>query len=60
MSMVELTVAGGVAEVTLNAPKKMNSLDEPALADLGAAYTEIAARAGTGEVRAERDRKSVV
>ena len=52
MSMVELTVADGVAEVTLNAPKKMNSLDEPALADLGAAYTEIAARAGTGEVRA--------
>lgn len=52
MSMVELTVAGGVAEVTLNAPKKMNSLDEQALADLGAAYAEIADRAETGEVRA--------
>ena len=52
MSMVELTVADGVAEVTLNAPKKMNSLDEQALADLSAAYAEAGAKAEEGTVRA--------
>lgn len=52
MSMIELTIADAVAEVTLNAPSKMNSLDEQALADLGQAYAEIAAKAESGEVRA--------
>ncbi|MBB4736008.1 enoyl-CoA hydratase/carnithine racemase [Micrococcus cohnii] len=50
--MIELTIADGVAEVTLNAPTKMNSLDEQALADLGSAYAEIAAKAESAEVRA--------
>ena len=50
--MIELSIAERVAEVTLDAPKKMNSLDEQALADLGAAYAEIAAKAASGEVRA--------
>ncbi len=42
MSMIELTIADGVAEVVLNAPEKMNSLNEAALADLSAAYDEAA------------------
>ena len=53
--MIELTYTGpadSVAEVTLNAPQKMNSLDEHALADLSAAYTEAAAKAQEGSVRA--------
>ncbi|WP_237203112.1 enoyl-CoA hydratase/isomerase family protein [Rothia endophytica] len=40
--MIELTIADGVAEVVLNAPEKMNSLNEAALADLSAAYDEAA------------------
>lgn len=50
--MIELTIADGLAEVVLNAPQKMNALDETALADLGAAYAEAAAAAERGEVRA--------
>lgn len=46
MSMIELTITDNVAEVVLNAPEKMNSLNEAALADLSAAYDE-AAEAGT-------------
>jgi 2-(1,2-epoxy-1,2-dihydrophenyl)acetyl-CoA isomerase len=42
MSMIELAVADGVAEITLNAPQKLNALDESALADLAAAYDEAA------------------
>ncbi|MDO5618221.1 enoyl-CoA hydratase/isomerase family protein [Kocuria sp.] len=41
--MIELTITDSVAEVVLNAPAKMNSLDTVALQDLGAAYTEAAA-----------------
>ncbi|MHB1172144.1 MAG: enoyl-CoA hydratase/isomerase family protein [Lacisediminihabitans sp.] len=41
--MIELTVTDGVAEVVLNAPEKLNSLDEGALAELGEAYDEAAA-----------------
>ncbi|TFI50493.1 enoyl-CoA hydratase/isomerase family protein, partial [Micrococcus endophyticus] len=49
--MIEMTVADGVAEVRLNAPKKMNSLDEAALADLHDAYRRAAAGVESGEVR---------
>lgn len=41
--MIELTVSDGVAEVVLNAPDKLNALDESALAELDEAYTEAAA-----------------
>ena len=41
-SMVELNISGGIAEVVLNAPKKLNSLDEQALADLSKAYDDAA------------------
>ncbi|NKX50897.1 enoyl-CoA hydratase/isomerase family protein [Arthrobacter deserti] len=50
--MIELSIAGNVAEVVLNAPEKMNALDEQALADLGAAYDDAAAAAAGGSVRA--------
>lgn len=43
--MIDLTIDGSVAEVVLNAPGRMNALDEAALAELGDAYAE-AARAG--------------
>ena len=43
MSMIELSIEGNVAEVVLNAPQKMNALDEQALADLDRAYDEAAA-----------------
>ena len=43
MSMIELTIDGNVAEVVLNAPQKMNALDEQALADLYRAYDDAAA-----------------
>lgn len=46
--MIDLTIDGGLAEVVLNAPKKLNSLDETALAELEAAYRE----AETAGVRA--------
>ena len=42
-SMVELSIDGGVAEVVLNAPHKLNSLDEQALADLYKAYDDAEA-----------------
>ena len=32
--MISLSIANGVAEVVLDAPHKLNSLDEQALADL--------------------------
>lgn len=38
--MIDLAIADGVAHVTLNAPAKLNALDEQALRDLGAAYDE--------------------
>jgi 2-(1,2-epoxy-1,2-dihydrophenyl)acetyl-CoA isomerase len=43
--VIDLTIDGSVAEVVLNAPGRMNALDEAALAELGDAYAE-AARAG--------------
>ncbi|MFC6256742.1 enoyl-CoA hydratase/isomerase family protein, partial [Kocuria oceani] len=38
--MIDLTIDGSVAEVVLDAPQKMNALDEAALAELGEAYAE--------------------
>ncbi len=50
--MISLTINNGVAEVVLDAPHKLNSLDEQALADLSHAYDDAAAAASRGEVRA--------
>jgi len=38
--MIDLSITGSVAEITLNAPSKLNSLDEQALDDLDSAYAE--------------------
>lgn len=46
---IDLTIDGTVAEIVLNDPAKLNSLDEAALADLSAAFAEAAA-AGVGAV----------
>lgn len=46
--MIELAIKDAVAEVVLNAPAKMNSMDAAALKDLGSAYQEAA----EAEVRA--------
>ena len=43
--MIDLTIADGVAEIVLNAPEKLNSLDPAAVAELSAAY-DRAAEAG--------------
>ncbi|WP_448006297.1 enoyl-CoA hydratase/isomerase family protein [Agromyces bauzanensis] len=50
--MIELEIHDGVAEVVLNAPEKLNALDEAALAELDAAYEEAEAGAAEGRVRA--------
>ncbi|MFF2388115.1 enoyl-CoA hydratase/isomerase family protein [Agromyces sp. NPDC058104] len=50
--MIEFTAERGVAEVVLNAPEKLNSLDEAALGELSAAYAEAERLAQSGEVRA--------
>ena len=50
--MIELTIDDGVAEVVLNAPEKLNALDEQALAELSEAYAEAEAAAADGRVRA--------
>ncbi|MDQ0726172.1 enoyl-CoA hydratase/isomerase family protein [Microbacterium sp. W4I20] len=41
--MIDLTIADDVASIVLNAPAKLNSLDEQALRDLGAAYDDAEA-----------------
>jgi enoyl-CoA hydratase/carnithine racemase len=41
--MIDLTIEGGVAEVTLNAPAKLNALGPEDLDALGAAYAEAEA-----------------
>jgi len=46
--MIDLHIADGVAEIVLNAPDKLNSLDPAAVAELSAAYDEAA----KAEVRA--------
>lgn len=43
--MIDLAIAADVAHITLDAPSKLNALDEQALRDLGSAYDE-AERAG--------------
>lgn len=40
--MIELSIGGAIAEITLNAPEKLNALDEAAIRELGDAYTEAA------------------
>ena len=50
--MISLTIADGIAEVVLDAPQKLNSLDEQALQDLAQAYDDAADAASRGEVRA--------
>lgn len=40
--MIELAIDYAVAEVTLNAPQKMNALDEAAITELGEAYDQAA------------------
>ena len=52
--MIELTLHddAGYAEVVLNAPQKMNSLDEEALTELSEAYAEAAGAVESGQVRA--------
>ncbi|MET0979104.1 MAG: enoyl-CoA hydratase/isomerase family protein, partial [Paeniglutamicibacter terrestris] len=50
--MIELNITAGVAEIVLNAPEKMNALNEAALDELAAAYDEAAEGVETGQVRA--------
>ncbi|MCQ9165080.1 MULTISPECIES: enoyl-CoA hydratase/isomerase family protein [unclassified Arthrobacter] len=50
--MIDLSIADGVAEIVLNAPQKLNALNETALGELGAAYGEAAEAASAGAVRA--------
>ncbi|WP_284980185.1 enoyl-CoA hydratase-related protein [Arthrobacter sp. fls2-241-R2A-200] len=50
--MIELSIASGIAEIVLNIPEKLNSLDEDALRELDKAYDDAAAAASRGEVRA--------
>jgi 2-(1,2-epoxy-1,2-dihydrophenyl)acetyl-CoA isomerase len=40
--MIDLTITDGLAEITLNAPKKLNSLDAADLGELQAAYASAA------------------
>ena len=50
--MISLTIADGIAEVVLDAPHKLNSLDEQGLRDLSKAYDDAGAAVTRGEVRA--------
>ncbi|MCO4254736.1 enoyl-CoA hydratase/isomerase family protein [Pseudarthrobacter cellobiosi] len=50
--MITLSIANNVAEVVLDAPQKLNSFDEQALADLTQAYDDAAAAVESGKVRA--------
>ena len=45
--MIELEIHDGVAEVVLNAPGKLNALNEQALAELGEAYEQAERRSHT-------------
>lgn len=40
--MIDLSISDGLAEVTLNVPEKLNSLDADGLAELGDAYRQAA------------------
>ena len=50
--MIDYSIREGVAHVVLNAPQKMNALDEAALAELSDAYDQAAEAAAAGTVRA--------
>ncbi|MDJ0355098.1 enoyl-CoA hydratase-related protein [Paenarthrobacter sp. PH39-S1] len=50
--MIDLTIADNVAEIVLNAPAKLNALDEAALTELSQAYDDAASAAADGTVRA--------
>jgi 2-(1,2-epoxy-1,2-dihydrophenyl)acetyl-CoA isomerase len=50
--MIDLTIENNVAEIVLNAPGKLNSLNEDALAELSTAYDDAASAAADGRVRA--------
>jgi len=50
--VIELSIRAGVAHVMLNAPQKMNALDEAAIAELSEAYDRAGEAAAAGEVRA--------
>jgi len=50
--MIDLFIADGVVEIVLNAPHKLNSLNEADLLELGRAYDEAGAAADAGTVRA--------
>ena len=50
--MIELSIADGVAEIVLNAPHKLNAVNEADLIELDAAYDQAAAAAEGGTVRA--------
>ncbi len=50
--MIELSINNSVAEIVLNAPEKLNSLNEAGLTELSAAYDDAAAAASAGTVRA--------
>ncbi len=41
--MIDLSIGNGIAEIVLNAPKKLNALNEEALAELSQAYDDAAA-----------------
>lgn len=40
--MIDLTIKDGIAEIVLNAPRKLNALNEEALAELSQAYDDAA------------------
>lgn len=50
--MIVLTIADSVAEIVLNAPHKLNALDESGLVELSEKYDAAAAAASAGTVRA--------
>lgn len=51
---IDLTITGGVAEIVLNAPERLNSVNETDLADLGLAFTAAQeARVGAVLLRGE-------
>nr|WP_041685704.1 enoyl-CoA hydratase/isomerase family protein [Renibacterium salmoninarum] len=49
--MIELTIADGVAEVVLNAPKKLNAMSAQAFVDLRAAVERASASAADGQAK---------
>ncbi|QAY72938.1 enoyl-CoA hydratase/isomerase family protein [Agromyces protaetiae] len=50
--MIDIFIGEGVAEIALNAPEKLNALDEHAIGELDEAYAEVGRFAETGVVRA--------